>query len=100
MPAPPDARLVAPPGGAVEPLVHAPEAVQSLGAFFYLFMDMIRVSGLNGSQFSRDCLRLTSEREPTMSKKTEKKAAPESEGYKHALHPGFGWSDLGLEKVG
>src|SRR3989454_9888214 len=27
--APPDARLVAPPGGAVEPLVHAPEAVQS-----------------------------------------------------------------------
>src|SRR6266850_5705553 len=27
--APPDARLVAPPGGAVEPLVHTPEAVQS-----------------------------------------------------------------------
>src|SRR5207249_3313857 len=27
--APPDARLVASPGGAVEPLVHAPEAVQS-----------------------------------------------------------------------
>src|SRR5438128_3917549 len=27
--APPGARLVAPPGGAVEPLVHAPEAVQS-----------------------------------------------------------------------
>src|SRR6202049_4552386 len=27
--APPDARLVAPLGGAVEPLVHAPEAVQS-----------------------------------------------------------------------
>src|SRR5262249_52517790 len=27
--APPDARLVAPPRGAVEPLVHAPEAVQS-----------------------------------------------------------------------
>src|SRR6202011_1770469 len=27
--APPDARLVAPFGGAVEPLVHAPEAVQS-----------------------------------------------------------------------
>src|SRR2546422_447197 len=27
--APPDARLVAPPGCAVEPLVHAPEAVQS-----------------------------------------------------------------------
>src|SRR5207248_6615724 len=26
---PPDARLVASPGGAVEPLVHAPEAVQS-----------------------------------------------------------------------
>src|SRR5512138_3417395 len=26
--APPDARLVAPPGGAVEPLVHAPEAVE------------------------------------------------------------------------
>src|SRR6266540_1288488 len=29
--APPDARLVAPLGGAVEPLVHAPEAVQSAG---------------------------------------------------------------------
>src|SRR3989441_7502795 len=29
MAAPPDARLVAPLGGAVEPLVHAPEAVQS-----------------------------------------------------------------------
>src|SRR5436853_7609121 len=29
MPAPPAARLVAPPGCAVEPLVHAPEAVQS-----------------------------------------------------------------------
>src|SRR6266545_4826078 len=28
---PPDARLVAPLGGAVEPLVHAPEAVQSAG---------------------------------------------------------------------
>src|SRR5512134_3237286 len=27
--APPDARLVAPLGGAVEPLVHAPEGVQS-----------------------------------------------------------------------
>src|SRR4051812_21752427 len=27
--APPEARLVAPPGGAVEPLVHAPEDVQS-----------------------------------------------------------------------
>src|SRR5438093_12008487 len=27
--APPDPRLVAAPGGAVEPLVHAPEAVQS-----------------------------------------------------------------------
>src|SRR5215468_2078081 len=27
--APPDARLVASPGGAVEPLVHAPEAIQS-----------------------------------------------------------------------
>src|SRR5437870_12914161 len=27
--APPDARLVAPLGGAVEPLVHTPEAVQS-----------------------------------------------------------------------
>src|SRR5262245_46132176 len=29
--APPDARLVAPLGGAVEPLVHAPEAVHSAG---------------------------------------------------------------------
>src|SRR5439155_14680702 len=29
MAAPPDARLVAPLGGAVEPLIHAPEAVQS-----------------------------------------------------------------------
>src|SRR5258706_1264987 len=29
VPAPPEARLVAPLGGAVEPLVHAPEAVQS-----------------------------------------------------------------------
>src|SRR2546423_6541376 len=29
MAAPPDARLVAPLGGAVEPLVHAPKAVQS-----------------------------------------------------------------------
>src|SRR4051812_9645270 len=27
--APPEARLVAPPGGAVEPLVHAPERVQA-----------------------------------------------------------------------
>src|SRR5262249_30185675 len=27
--APPEARLVAPPGGAVEPLVHAPEAIES-----------------------------------------------------------------------
>src|SRR5262245_38822373 len=27
--APPDARLVAPPGGAVEPLVHSPKAVQA-----------------------------------------------------------------------
>src|SRR5262245_8857219 len=29
--APPDARLVAPLGGAVEPLIHAPEAVHSAG---------------------------------------------------------------------
>ena len=29
MAAPPDARLVAAPGGAVEPLIHAPEAIQS-----------------------------------------------------------------------
>src|ERR1700737_25529 len=42
--APPDARLVAPLGGAVEPLVHAPEAVQSaciggIGVVYYAVLE-------------------------------------------------------------